>query len=80
MFLVHGGPQGAWQNGWSNRWNAQLWAAQGYVVVAPNPTGSTGFGQKFTNDISGDWGGAVYEDLMKGLDYVTKIIRSSIQI
>ncbi len=72
VFLVHGGPQGAWQNGWSNRWNAQLWAAQGYVVVAPNPTGSTGFGQKFTNDISGDWGGAVYEDLMKGLDYVTK--------
>ncbi|MDA0986217.1 MAG: S9 family peptidase [Bacteroidetes bacterium] len=72
VYLVHGGPQGAWMNGWSNRWNPQLWAAQGYVVVAPNPTGSTGFGQKFTNDISGDWGGAVYVDLMKGLDFVTK--------
>ena len=72
VYLIHGGPQGAWLNGWSNRWNPQLWAAQGYVVVAPNPTGSTGFGQKFTNDISGDWGGAVYVDLMKGLDFVTK--------
>lgn len=68
--LVHGGPQGAWENGWHYRWNPQLWAAQGYVVFAPNPRGSTGFGQKFVNEISGDWGGKVYEDLMKGIDYV----------
>ena len=72
VYLVHGGPQGAWMNGWSYRWNPELWAAQGYVVVCPNPTGSTGFGQQFTNDISHDWGGKVYTDLMNGVDYVTK--------
>jgi dipeptidyl aminopeptidase/acylaminoacyl peptidase len=72
VYLVHGGPQGAWEDGWSYRWCPVLWAAQGYVVVAPNPTGSTGFGQKFTDDISRDWGGKVFVDLMKGLDYVTK--------
>lgn len=72
VYLVHGGPQGSWENGWSFRWCPVLWAAQGYVVVAPNPTGSTGYGQKFTDDISRDWGGKVFVDLMKGLDYVTK--------
>ena len=46
-FLVHGGPQSAWEDGWSNRWNPSLWAAQGYVVALPNPRGSTGNGQKF---------------------------------
>jgi dipeptidyl aminopeptidase/acylaminoacyl peptidase len=69
VFMVHGGPQGAWLNGWSYRWNPPLWSAQGYIVMAPNPRGSTGFGQKFTDEISGDWGGKVFTDLMKGLDY-----------
>ena len=69
VYLVHGGPQGAWMNSWSYRWNPALWAAQGYVVMAPNPRGSTGFGQQFTNEISGDWGGKVFVDLMKGIDY-----------
>ncbi|MFN6206532.1 MAG: prolyl oligopeptidase family serine peptidase [Planctomycetota bacterium] len=69
-FLVHGGPQGAWMNSWSNRWNPQVWAAQGYVVALPNPRGSTGFGQKYTDEISGDWGGKCYEDLMKGLEWL----------
>jgi dipeptidyl aminopeptidase/acylaminoacyl peptidase len=55
-------------NSWSNRWNPQVWAAQGYVVALPNPRGSTGFGQKYTDEISGDWGGRCYEDLMKGLE------------
>jgi len=72
-FLVHGGPQGAWENGWSYRWNPQLWAAQGYVVVMPNPRGSTGFGQKFVDEITADWGGKCYRDLMAGLDYVEKL-------
>ncbi|MEQ1828066.1 MAG: S9 family peptidase [Pirellula sp.] len=67
IFLVHGGPQGAWEDGWSFRWNAQLWAAQGYVVALPNPRGSTGFGQRFCDDISGDWGGKCYRDLLAGL-------------
>jgi dipeptidyl aminopeptidase/acylaminoacyl peptidase len=69
VYLVHGGPQSAWRNSWSYRWNPALWAAQGYIVMAPNPRGSTGFGQKFTDEISGDWGGKVFVDLMKGLDY-----------
>ncbi len=72
-FLVHGGPQGAWEDGWSNRWNPSLWAAQGYVVALPNPRGSTGNGQKFVDEISGDWGGKCYRDLVAGLDYVEKL-------
>lgn len=73
VFLVHGGPQGAWENGWHYRWNPQIWAAQGYIVLAPNPRGSTGFGQKFVDDISGDWGGKVYQDLMNGVEYAEKL-------
>jgi dipeptidyl aminopeptidase/acylaminoacyl peptidase len=69
-FLVHGGPQSAWEDGWSNRWNPSLWAAQGYVVALPNPRGSTGFGQKFVDEITGDWGGKCYRDLVAALDYV----------
>jgi dipeptidyl aminopeptidase/acylaminoacyl peptidase len=71
-FLVHGGPQGAWEDGWSYRWNPEVWAAQGYVVALPNPRGSTGFGQKYIDEISGDWGGKCYEDLMAGLAYLEK--------
>jgi dipeptidyl aminopeptidase/acylaminoacyl peptidase len=68
-FLIHGGPQGAWGDDWSFRWNPELFAASGYVVVMVNPRGSTGYGQKFIDDINGDWGGRAFEDLMKGLDY-----------
>jgi dipeptidyl aminopeptidase/acylaminoacyl peptidase len=71
-FLIHGGPQGAWGDEWSYRWNSQLFAADGYVVVMINPRGSTGYGQKFIDDINGDWGGKPYVDLMNGLDYVEK--------
>jgi dipeptidyl aminopeptidase/acylaminoacyl peptidase len=71
-FLVHGGPQGAWEDGWSFRWNPQAWAAQGYVVAMPNPRGSTGFGQQYVDEISGDWGGKCYIDLMAGLEYLEK--------
>ncbi len=73
VYLVHGGPQGAWDDGWSYRWNPQLWAAQGYVVALPNPRGSTGFGQQYVNQISGDWGGRCFEDLMAGMDYLEKL-------
>lgn len=73
VYLVHGGPQGAWEDGWSFRWNPELWAAQGYVVAMPNPRGSTGFGQKYVDEISGDWGGKCYDDLMKGVDYLEKL-------
>src|SRR5262245_51953639 len=71
-FLVHGGPQGAWEDGWSFRWNAQAWAAQGYVVALPNPRGSTGFGQQFVDEISGDWGGKCYDDLMACIAHLEK--------
>jgi dipeptidyl aminopeptidase/acylaminoacyl peptidase len=71
-FLIHGGPQGAWGNSWTYRWNAELFAANAYVVVMINFHGSTGYGQKFTDSISGDWGSKPYVDLMKGLDYAEK--------
>jgi dipeptidyl aminopeptidase/acylaminoacyl peptidase len=77
-FLIHGGPQGAWGDDWSYRWNAELFAAptsatsSGYVVILINFHGSTGYGQKFIDAINGDWGGAPFEDLMKGLDYAEK--------
>jgi dipeptidyl aminopeptidase/acylaminoacyl peptidase len=69
-YLVHGGPQGAWEDGWSFRWNPQVWAAKGYVVALPNPRGSTGFGQKFVDEISGDWGGKCYRDLVAGVEWL----------
>jgi dipeptidyl aminopeptidase/acylaminoacyl peptidase len=67
-FLMHGGPQGSWGDAWSYRWNPELFAADGYVVVMVNPRGSTGYGQQFVDEVSGDWGGRPYVDLMKGLD------------
>ena len=72
IFLVHGGPQGQWGDDFHYRWNAQMFASRGYVVIMINPRGSTGYGQQFTDEISKDWGGKVYEDLMNGLDYVLK--------
>jgi dipeptidyl aminopeptidase/acylaminoacyl peptidase len=71
-FLIHGGPQGAWGDDWSYRWNPELFAANGFVVIMINFHGSTGYGQKFIDAINGDWGGAPFEDLMKGLDYAEK--------
>lgn len=69
LLLVHGGPQGAWTDDWGYRWNEELFASSGYVTVMINPRGSTGYGQKFVDDIRDDWGGKVYDDLMKGTDY-----------
>jgi dipeptidyl aminopeptidase/acylaminoacyl peptidase len=69
LVLIHGGPQGAWEDGWSFRWNAQVFANAGYVVFMPNPRGSTGFGQEHVDDINGDWGGKCFEDIMKGTDF-----------
>jgi dipeptidyl aminopeptidase/acylaminoacyl peptidase len=68
-FLIHGGPQGAWGDAWSYRWNAELFAAKGYVVVMINPRGSTGYGQAVVDGVNGDWGGKPFTDLMAGLDY-----------
>ncbi len=71
VMLIHGGPQGAWMDNFHFRWNAQMFAAPGYVVAMINFHGSTGYGQEFTDSISGDWGGTPYQDLEKGLDYLT---------
>ena len=65
-FLIHGGPQGSFGNGWSYRWNPQTYAGQGYAVVMIDFHGSTGYGQAFTDSISGDWGGKPLQDLQKG--------------
>jgi dipeptidyl aminopeptidase/acylaminoacyl peptidase len=70
LFLIHGGPQGAWGESWTYRWNAQVFAGAGYVVVMPNPRGSTGYGQKFIDDINADWGGKAFDDIMAVVDYV----------
>ena len=73
LLLIHGGPQGEWGESWTYRWNAQVFAAAGFVVAMPNPRGSVGYGQKFTDDISGDWGGKVYDDIMAVTDYVAAL-------
>ena len=70
VVLIHGGPQGAWGESWSYRWNPQMFAARGYVVLMPNPRGSIGFGQKFIEEISRDWAGRVYTDIMNGVDHL----------
>ena len=69
-YLIHGGPQGAWNDQWSTRWNPAVFAEQGYVVITPNPTGSTGYGQAFCDAIKGSWGGLPYEDLVAGFEYI----------
>jgi len=72
VLMAHGGPQTMWHDGWSYRWNPAMFASPGYVVVMINRRGSTGFGQKFTDEINDDWGGKAYTDLMEGTDYVLK--------
>jgi len=74
VMLIHGGPQGFWGHAWSYRWNAQVFAAAGYVVVMPNPRGSTGYGQKFIDEINGDWGGKPFDDIMAVADHVVASI------
>ncbi|KAH9210693.1 dipeptidyl-peptidase-like protein V precursor [Leptodontidium sp. 2 PMI_412] len=69
-YLIHGGPQGAWTESWSVRWNPLIYAEQGYVVVTPNPTGSTGYGMALQNGIKENWGGRPYVDLVKGFEYI----------
>jgi dipeptidyl aminopeptidase/acylaminoacyl peptidase len=68
-FLIHGGPQGSFGNDFHYRWNPQAYAGAGYAVVMVDFHGSTGYGQAFTDAINDDWGGAPFEDLMKGLDF-----------
>jgi dipeptidyl aminopeptidase/acylaminoacyl peptidase len=73
LVLIHGGPQGAWNDNWGYRWNPQIYAGAGYVVFMPNPRGSTGYGQQFVNEISGDWGGKVFVDIENGVAKVSAL-------
>jgi dipeptidyl aminopeptidase/acylaminoacyl peptidase len=68
LVLLHGGPQTMWGNSWGYRWNAQVFSGAGYVTLMINRRGSTGFSQKFTDEITGEWGGRAYVDVMKGVD------------
>ena len=68
LLLIHGGPQAAFGDTFHFRWSAQVFASAGYIVLMINPRGSTGYGQQFTDQISGDWSGRCYTDLMKGVD------------
>ena len=72
VVLIHGGPQSAFNDSWGYRWNPQIFANAGYVVFMPNPRGSTGYGQKFVDDISGDWGGKAFIDLKNGIAEIIK--------
>ena len=69
-YLIHGGPQGSWGDSWSTRWNPAVFAEQGFIVVAPNVTGSTGYGQPFTDAINRNWGGDPYQDIVNCFDWV----------
>ena len=68
LVLLHGGPETMWSDAWGYRWNAQVFSSPGYVTLMINRRGSTGFGQKFTDEINNDWGGRAYTDVMKGID------------
>ena len=68
LVLLHGGPQTMWANSWGYRWNAEVFSGAGYVTLMINRRGSTGYGQKFTDEITNDWGGKAYTDIMKGID------------
>ena len=73
IVLIHGGPQGSWEDAWSMRWNPAAFASRGYVVLATDFHGSTGYGQKFKEQISGDWGGLAYQDVMRATDAAEKL-------
>ena len=71
ILSVHGGPQGMFADGFRGDW--QVYPGAGYVVAFANPHGSTGYGQALTEQISGDWGGRVFEDLMRVTDELEKL-------
>ncbi len=73
LVIIHGGPQSAFFDSWGYRWNPQVFASAGYVVFMPNPRGSPGYGQKFVNDVSGDWGGKAATDIRNGVAEMVKL-------
>ena len=73
VYVLHGGPQGAWLDEWHPRWNYQMFASRGYVVAGINFHGSTGYGQPFTDAISQHWGDYPLEDALRGLDVLARL-------
>jgi dipeptidyl aminopeptidase/acylaminoacyl peptidase len=73
LLFVHGGPQGSWEDNWGFRWNPQMYAAAGYVVIMPDPRGSTGYGQQLVDEVNKDWGGRCFKDLMLAMDAAAKL-------
>lgn len=71
-YLIHGGPQGAWGDSWSTRWNPAVFAEQSFIVITPNITGSTGYGQAFTDAINKNWGGDPLVDIENVFEWVGK--------
>ncbi len=72
LLYCKGGPQGALGQSWSYRWNYQLMAANGYIVIAPNRRGNSGFGQAWKEEISGDYGGLNIQDYLDATDAMAK--------
>jgi dipeptidyl aminopeptidase/acylaminoacyl peptidase len=73
--IIHGGPQSAFLDHFNYRWSVQMFAAQGFVAVQLNPRGSSGYGDTFQDQISGDWGGRCYDDIMLGVDHFLRRYR-----
>ena len=72
VVVLHGGPQTMWSNAWGYRWNPEVFSAPGYATLMINRRGSTGYGQEFTDEITDDWGGRAYMDVMDGIDYALR--------
>ena len=70
VVLIHGGPEQAWTTSFGTSWNPQMYTSRGYAVIMINPHGSTGFGDKFQDDVRYNWGGVPYEDIMLGISYI----------
>ena len=73
IVLIHGGPQGSWEDQWGMRWNNAAFAARGSVALMIDPHGSTGYGHNYEAEISKDWGGLAYEDILRSVDAAEKL-------
>ncbi|KAJ1981608.1 dipeptidylpeptidase [Dimargaris xerosporica] len=72
VVMIHGGPQGSWDNQWTTYWNPLLYAGAGYAVWMPNIHGSQGYGQALVESVSKDWGGKPYQDILKSIDHLKR--------
>jgi len=73
LVLIHGGPQGSWEDQWGMRWNNAAFAARGSVALMIDPHGSIGYGHKYEEEVSKDWGGLAYDDILRSVDAAEKL-------